>query len=553
MRHLALYRKYRPANFESVIGQDHIVRILSSQAKSGKVGHAYLFCGTRGTGKTSLAKIFARAVNCQSLKESGSPCNSCDACLSSLEKGLDVFELDAASNNSVDDVRDIIEKAQYPPVVGRYKVYIVDEVHMLSPAAFNALLKTLEEPPAHCIFILATTEVHKLPATILSRCMRFDFKLVPSQKIAELIKKIYDEIGVKYEDDAVAEIARFGEGSVRDALSIADTCASYGEGGVLRYSDVLEILSATDRGKLARLSGHIFEGDVAGLLSCIEELVQAGKSISMLNRDLLAFMRDLAVVKSCARPEEILDYSRETLGLLSQSARKADISALSRCMEIFSAIETELKYSLHPRVVFEAAALKAAVPAFDGAPERLEQRVAALEREIEKLKAEGIRPVQGQEIGPQPKREEDGKRKEVFREPPKEEKGAAQMQAAPEPVISPPKLEEKGEEKEKAQPGNAAAIWGGVVRALRQEGAGLLYTLCSGMRAEISGNDFIIISSNEMALEIIKKPKNMEKIKSIVNQGREYNIIVRGGNVKDVSKDIEKLRELSEGKLIIEE
>ena len=556
MRHLALYRKYRPADFESVIGQDHIVRILSSQAKSGKVGHAYLFCGTRGTGKTSLAKIFARAVNCQNLKESGSPCNGCETCLSSLEKGLDVFELDAASNNSVDDVRDIIEKAQYPPVVGRYKVYIIDEVHMLSGAAFNALLKTLEEPPAHCIFILATTEVHRLPPTILSRCMRFDFKLIPSQQIAALIRKIFDEIGVKYEDDAVAEIARFGEGSVRDALSIADTCASYGEGGVLRYSDVLEILSATDRGKLAQLACRIFEGDVGEVLSCIEELVQAGKSISVLNRDLLGFMRNLVVVKSCERPEAILDYTRETLDVLAQSAQKADISALLRCIEIFSAIETELKYSLHPRVVFEAAALKASVPAFDDSPERLDARMAALEKEIEKLKEEGIRlqpKSQGQAAVGEPKREESGGKREDFTQPPEEKKegGGIERDGAAAGATQ-PKAEQEKEEKEKAQTESAAAIWGGVVRALRQEGAGLLYTLCSGLSAEISGNDFIICGSNEMALEIIKKPKNMDRIKGIVNQGREYNIIVRSA-AKDTSRDIEKLRELSQDKLIIQE
>lgn len=549
MRHLALYRKYRPADFESVIGQDHIVRILSSQSRSGEARHAYLFCGTRGTGKTSLAKIFARAINCQSRRESGSPCNSCPACMASLEKGLDVFELDAASNNSVEDIRDIVEKAQYPPVVGNYKVYIIDEAHMLSSSAFNALLKTLEEPPAHCIFILATTEVYKLPATILSRCMRFDFKLVPSRKIAALIKKIFDDIGKKYEEDAVAEIARAGEGSVRDALSIADTCASYSGDEVLKHSDVLEILSATDRGKLARLVESILEGDSGGLLSCIEELVQAGKSISVLNKDLLGFLRDLTVIKSCKNPREILDYTQETIGSLAQSAEKSDIKAILRCIEIFSSIETELKYSLHPRIIFEAAALKAALPSFDGSQEGFDSRLIALEREIEKLKEGGIapKPVRkepAEDIPPRP---------QLKQEPPVQDYSVKEDRPPFEVPAKRESSEQKAPaEKTGAESPSAAAIWGNVVRTLRQEGAGLLYTLCAGLSARIDGGNFVIYGSNDMALEIIKKPKNMDKIKSIVNQGGEYNIVVSGG-VKDAEKDIEKLRELSGNKLIIEE
>ncbi|MBQ7643388.1 MAG: DNA polymerase III subunit gamma/tau, partial [Clostridia bacterium] len=245
MSYLALYRRYRPSGFDGLIGQEHIVKTLVNQIKTDRVGHAYLFCGARGTGKTSAAKIFARAINCLS-PVNGSPCGKCEVC-KALSDGanLDILEMDAASNNKVENVREIRDKIQYPPVAGRYKVYIIDEVHMLTTEAFNALLKTLEEPPAHAVFILATTEVHKLPSTILSRCMRFDFRLIPTKKIAELIAGIYDENGKEYDREAITAIAAAGAGSIRDALSVADICISYGE-GKLTYRDVLEVLGATD-------------------------------------------------------------------------------------------------------------------------------------------------------------------------------------------------------------------------------------------------------------------------------------------------------------------
>ena len=256
MAYTSLYRKYRPDTFDKVIGQDHIVRTLKNQIARDNIGHAYIFTGTRGTGKTSVAKIFARAVNCLS-PVNGSPCGKCECCLALAESGnFDVLEIDAASNNSVDQIRDLTDKINFPPTIGKYKVYIVDEVHMLSKAAFNALLKTLEEPPSHAIFILATTEIHQIPATILSRCLRFDFRLVPNAVTAKRIRDIFDEIGVKYEREAVELIASAGAGSVRDALSVADTCVSYCEGNVT-YGGVLEVLGASDPQKLRELASAI--------------------------------------------------------------------------------------------------------------------------------------------------------------------------------------------------------------------------------------------------------------------------------------------------------
>ena len=256
MAYLAFYRTFRPVSFDTVVRQEHIVRTLKNQIADNKIGHAYLFCGPRGTGKTSLAKIFARAINCENPQD-GSPCGKCKTCISLSAGGnLDISEIDAASNNGVDEMRDLREKVQYPPVSGKYKVYIIDEVHMLTASAFNAVLKTLEEPPAHAVFILATTEPQKIPATILSRCMRFDFKLIPQKDLEGLVKSVLDKTGKKYEDEAVSAIARAGAGSARDSLSIADMCASYSN-GKLTYEDVNTVLGSADFFSIADLAENI--------------------------------------------------------------------------------------------------------------------------------------------------------------------------------------------------------------------------------------------------------------------------------------------------------
>lgn len=289
MAYTSLYRKYRPDTFDKVIGQDHIVRTLKNQIAHGNVGHAYIFTGTRGTGKTSVAKIFARAVNCLSPLADGSPCGKCENCVElASNSNFDILEIDAASNNSVDQIRELTDKIGFPPTVGKYKVYIVDEVHMLSKAAFNALLKTLEEPPSHAIFILATTEIHQIPATILSRCLRFDFRLVPNGVIAKRIRFIFDDIGVKYENEAVDLIASAGAGSVRDALSVADMCVSYCDSNVT-YNGVLEVLGAADPKKLQSLATAIADGDTDKALQEVANLCDLGKSVPILAQTLPRF------------------------------------------------------------------------------------------------------------------------------------------------------------------------------------------------------------------------------------------------------------------------
>ena len=323
MAYLAIYRKYRPDNFDKLIGQQHIVRTLTNQIKNDKVSHAYLFTGTRGTGKTSAARIFARAINCLHPID-GNPCNECEVCRELLKPtNMDIVEIDGASNNRVDEIRDLRERVNYLPSVGKYKVYIIDEVHMLTDSAYNALLKTLEEPPRHVVFILCTTEVQKMPATILSRCKRFDFKLVGINDLIDLMSKILDDCKVSYTREALAAVAAAGEGSVRDALSVLDRCVAFSDGNI-KYDDVLQILGATDKSKVFKLSDSIFDGDVAGILSEVDDIAKTGKSISVLAKDVAVHIRDMLICKNCNEPQKILNLPAdifENPGLFSSAVR----------------------------------------------------------------------------------------------------------------------------------------------------------------------------------------------------------------------------------------
>ena len=283
-------------------------------------------------------------------------------------------------------MRDLRDKIQYPPVAGKYKVYIVDEVHMLTAEAFNALLKTLEEPPEHAVFILATTEVQKLPATILSRCLRFDFKLISTEEIEKHIAEIYDKIGKKYQKEAIDLIARAGEGSMRDALSVADVCVSYSD-GVLTYDDVLEVLGASDRGEIEKLAESILTGDTGGVLTRLETLCKRGKSVGVLNRDVCGVLRDLLIVKTCSDAQKILGLPQDKFEEFKKIAVKGDSHGILRAIEIFSACEADLKYSTHPRIVFETAALKASLPESDYNIDALISKVNSLENEIKRLSA----------------------------------------------------------------------------------------------------------------------------------------------------------------------
>lgn len=358
MEHLALYRKYRPKNLEDVVGQEHITKALANQIASGKLGHAYLFTGSRGIGKTSIARIFAKAVNCEN-NHNGSPCGECPTCKRlEGESDINVIEIDAASNNRVDDVREIREKVKFLPVGAKYKVYIIDEVHMLTDSAFNALLKTLEEPPAHVIFILATTEVHKLPATILSRCVRFDFRLVSVAELVKLLKKIFDEEKVSYEEDALRLIASAGEGSVRDTLSIADCVISYSDGKVTK-DNVLKVLGTTDYDLLLNFYGLMLSKDIGGVLAFIDELDKTGKNLSVFVRELSKHARNLLVVSSCKNPNDILNLPAEVFERYKEQASAVEEKKLLSFMQVFAGAENELRYTLSPRLLLETLSLSA--------------------------------------------------------------------------------------------------------------------------------------------------------------------------------------------------
>ena len=438
MSYLAIYRRFRPTTFSQVIGQEHVIKTLTNQINGQRVGHAYLFCGARGTGKTSVAKIFARAINCLT-PENGSPCFKCQACQSLANPtNLDILEIDAASNNGVDDIRELRESVQYPPVAGQYKVYIIDEVHMLSPGAFNALLKTLEEPPKHAVFILATTEPQKLPATILSRCMRFDFHLVADEVIQKLIENIYTEVGKPFESEATALIAKAGEGSVRDALSLADLCLS-DTNEKLTYKQVIDLLGASDRNKTAKLCEYILKSDVGNVMGQINEITSFGKSVSVLSKDVCQLIRDVLVAKTCKDAKAVLKMPDDEVELLKQLASLTDSNRLLRILEIFAGIETELRYSTHPRVVLESAAVKATLPSEDYNVDALISRVTALERQLKELSS-GAVPIS---VTPQ-------KQIVTIKEDPEEDKKSAYKPVIDhiEPISEPKKIEKPTKKEE---------------------------------------------------------------------------------------------------------
>ncbi len=383
MAYTSLYRRYRPDTFDGVIGQDHIVRTLKNQLAMGSVGHAYIFTGTRGTGKTSVAKIFARAVNCLHPVD-GSPCGECENCKELSRSGnFDILEIDAASNNSVEQIRELTDKIGFPPTIGKYKVYIVDEVHMLSTAAFNALLKTLEEPPQHAIFILATTEIHKIPSTILSRCLRFDFRLVPVQQIAKRLRFIFDDIGVAYEEEALQLIASAGGGSVRDALSLADMCVSYCDGKIT-YDGVLEVLGASDPKRLKKLAEEIADGDADSALRDVAELCDLGKSVAILAQDIATLFRNVLYIKLCKDAKTILGLPEGIYAGLSELAAKYPAERCMDILKIMSKLEGELRYTSQHRILFEAAVVQASL---GGGKPSLEERVARLERAASQRKS----------------------------------------------------------------------------------------------------------------------------------------------------------------------
>ena len=338
MSYTALYRKFRPDSFQDVKGQDAIVRTLKNQIRAQRIGHAYLFCGTRGTGKTTVAKILAKAVNCEHPID-GNPCNECETCKAiAAGNSMNVIEIDAASNNGVDNIREIREEVAYSPTSGKYKVYIIDEVHMLSIGAFNALLKTLEEPPSYVIFILATTEAHKIPITILSRCQRYDFKRIARTTIVDRLRELMDEEQVEVEDKALRYIAKKGDGSMRDALSLLDQCIAFYLGEKLTYEHVLDVLGAVDTDEFSKLLREVLDGDVTQVILHLENMIMQGRDLTQLVNDFTWYLRNLLLLKSSDNMEDVLDVSAENLEQLKEEAAMVRDDTLMRYIRIFSRI-----------------------------------------------------------------------------------------------------------------------------------------------------------------------------------------------------------------------
>ena len=397
MAYTALYREWRPKTFKDVVGQEHITTTLKNQILNERIAHAYLFCGTRGTGKTSTAKVFAKALNCLNLKD-GEPCNECEMC-KKINEGLaiDVTELDAASNNGVDKIRDIIEDSKYPPQEAKYKVYIMDEVHMLSTGAVNAFLKTLEEPPANVIFILATTDPQKLPITILSRCQRFDFRRINNSEITGRLREITESKGVFAEDKSLELIARVSDGAMRDSLSILDQAIAMGDGNV-DYNELVSMLGLVTNEYLFQITSAIIERNIESAMTTIDKIVYAGKDIFLFIKDLIAHYRNLLMIKVTNNPEEVLDMSLENIALVKEQGERIRVEEIMRSIRILQEAEEKAKMSKQARLYLELAIIKMCKIEYDTSNEVILGRLNRLESALKSGKIQVSSVNQGQKI-----------------------------------------------------------------------------------------------------------------------------------------------------------
>ncbi|MBU5428202.1 DNA polymerase III subunit gamma/tau [Tissierella pigra] len=519
----ALYRQYRPKTFDDVLGQKHITITLRNQIQKENIGHAYLFSGTRGTGKTSTAKIFSRAVNCLNSHE-GNPCNECEICKGILDESIiDVIEMDAASNRGIDDIRELRDKVIYPPARAKYKVYIIDEVHMLTIQAFNALLKTLEEPPKHLIFILATTEPEKLPQTILSRCQRFDFKRITTKDIIENMESICSNLNLEVDRKVLSLIARNSDGAMRDALSLLDQCVSFGKGKIT-YEDAIGILGIVNNGLIIDIIDNIICKNLENVLETIDEVIQNGKDIHQFIKDLIMHFRNLMIIKTSKNPLELIDIDEDLLAKYIEQSKNLELNFILKSLDTLTMADEKAKWSTQPRIILEMAVIQIT---------KLED-IYSLEERIRRLE-EGA-PKEVKVIEEQPKVESThvGNTPEIKKEELKTEEH-----------------EEKIPEKESfSDDGKDLAFetivkeWQQVLQSIKSKKMNIFALLIEGKLVSYSNNTLTIGYKEGFGFhkDAIEKPANKEFVENTISAYFKKNIDIRFimGNEKPKVEDEKK-------------
>ncbi|MBQ4644281.1 MAG: DNA polymerase III subunit gamma/tau [Clostridia bacterium] len=523
----AFYRKYRPSTFTDVVGQEHITKTLENAVKTGKTSHAYLFTGSRGTGKTSCAKILAKAVNCVN-SDNGNPCNECEIC-KGIDSGaiLDIIEIDAASNNGVDNIRDLREEANFTPANAKYRVYIIDEVHMLSIGAFNALLKTLEEPPAHVIFILATTEIHKLPSTILSRCQRFDFKRIPPEAIAERLKEVAEKENLQLSDDGAMLIARIADGAMRDALSLLDRCSSYE--GVIDSAAVANSAGLAGREYIFELCNCIIEKDAAKALEVVNKLYNDSCDMERLITELTSHFRNLMVSKAVKNFEDMIICSQGEIEIIRQQSAKTTLATIMSCIDILTASASTMKQGANRRTSAELCIIRLCTPALDSDINAILRRLSELESMVTSgnitVKAE--KPVTPAKTETPPVKQEETpvqvQNETEYDEPP-----------LPEPPPAP--------QEERVAPQNMGTVpfdkWPEVLDRVFSQDKSLIAML-TGSSAFIHQGKYLLIKGSPVLEMYLKTGDYSKTIKEAVTQitGKSYTLAVYNNKQEQAPKN----------------
>ena len=527
----AFYRKYRPSTFTDVVGQEHITKTLENAVKTGKTSHAYLFTGSRGTGKTSCAKILAKAVNCIDSHD-GNPCNNCEIC-KGIDSGaiLDIIEIDAASNNGVDNIRDLREEANFTPANAKYRVYIIDEVHMLSIGAFNALLKTLEEPPAHVIFILATTEVHKLPSTILSRCQRFDFKRIPPEAIAGRLKEVAEKENLQISDDGAMLIARIADGAMRDALSLLDRCSSYE--GIIDSAVVANSAGLAGREHIFELCDCILEKDAAKALEVVNKLYNDSCDMERLITELTSHFRNLMVSKAVKSFQDMIICSQGEIEIIRQQSAKTTLATIMSCIDVLTASASTMKQGANRRTSAELCIIRLCTPSHDADMNAILRRLSELERAV----VSGKITVKAETPTPAPIQTETKPEKvEKIQESVAEEKKESPQEETPLPEPPPAPQEER------IVPKNTGTVpfgnWPEVLEKLFSQDKSLIAML-TGSSAFIHQDKYLLIKGSPVLELCLKTGDYSKTIKAAVAEvtGRSYTLAVYNNKQEEIQKN----------------